>query len=123
VVHVSGKKNVVADALLRRPEEPGWEPPEQSEEDVDSFIDAELSALSLQLPALPLAFAACPADVSYSGNPLDNTYSEESQELARWILYQKRPEHLSGSKLTKFKKHALQFDVRERALFQIPSGN
>jgi hypothetical protein len=77
VVHVSGKKNVVANALLRQLEEPGWEPLEQSKEDVDSFINAKLSALSLQLPALPLAFAAYLADVSYSGNPLDNTYLEE----------------------------------------------
>jgi hypothetical protein len=37
--HVLGKKNVVADALLQRPEAPRWVPPDYPEDDVEEFID------------------------------------------------------------------------------------
>ena len=47
IVHVAGKKNVVADALSRRLEEDGWEPPLEPEEDVEEFIDAQLSSSRL----------------------------------------------------------------------------
>ena len=123
IAHVSGKKNVVADALSRRPEEPGWEPPDKEEEDVDDFIDAALNSTTIGAEELEMEFAACTADLSFSETPLEDTYSKESQELARWILYRKKPENLQGSQLTRFKKKALQFDVKEGVLFQIPSGN
>jgi hypothetical protein len=47
VRHVEGKKNVVADALSRKPEEPGWKPPKELEDDVEDFIDKQLGAISL----------------------------------------------------------------------------
>ena len=47
IVHIPGKKNVVADALLRRPEPEGWEPPEEPEEDVEDFINAHLNAAQI----------------------------------------------------------------------------
>jgi hypothetical protein len=40
IVYVAGKKNVVADALLRRPEGDDWELLDEPEEDVEEFIDA-----------------------------------------------------------------------------------
>jgi hypothetical protein len=40
IVYVAGKKNVVADALSRRPEEDDWELPDEPEEDIEEFIDA-----------------------------------------------------------------------------------
>jgi hypothetical protein len=40
IVYVAGKKNVVADALLRRPEGDDWELLDKPEEDVEEFIDA-----------------------------------------------------------------------------------
>jgi hypothetical protein len=43
IIYILGKKNVVADALLRRLEVDGWELPMEPEDDVEDFIDAYLS--------------------------------------------------------------------------------
>jgi hypothetical protein len=48
--HVAGKKNVVADALSRRPQALGWSPPEEPEDDVEDFIDRHLGAMTLEVP-------------------------------------------------------------------------
>jgi hypothetical protein len=127
IVHVAGKKNVVADALSRRPEEDGWEPPEEAEEDVEDFIDAHLNSARLILgPAAPctlaLQYGSCPVNLSFDSTPLDPTYNAESQEIATWILFRKRPERLSQSEFIRFKRKALRMTVRERHLFTLPSG-
>ena len=124
IVHVAGKKNVVADALSRRPEPEGWEPPSESEEDVDDLIDSAINSVALHLPNHErLLYSACSTNTSFEGHPLDKTYPEESQAIARWILFRQRPEGLAGHQLTKFKKKALQFIVQDQYLFQIASGN
>jgi hypothetical protein len=51
VRHIEGKKNVVADALSRRPEHSGWELPKEPQEDVEEFIDKQLGSMSLLDPA------------------------------------------------------------------------
>ena len=124
IVHVAGKKNVVADALSRRPEPEGWEPPSESEEDVDDLIDSAINSVALHLPNHErLLYSACSTNTLFEGHLLDETYLEESQAIARWILFRQRPEGLAGHQLTKFKKKALQFIVQDRYLFQIASGN
>jgi hypothetical protein len=83
IVHVAGKKNVVADALSRRPESKGWEPPEEPEEDVEDFIDAHLNAIQLLINDAPaLEYSMCRADLSFEDEPLEGSYSEESQAIA-----------------------------------------
>jgi len=54
IKHVEGKKNVVADGLLRRAEAPGWTLPDELEEDVESFIDKHLGNVTLHRMGLYL---------------------------------------------------------------------
>jgi hypothetical protein len=127
IVHVEGKKNVVADALSRRPEPDGWTPPKEPEEDVEEFIDAQLSSARLVIGkaadcTLALQYGACQVDLSFTEEPLDEAYSSESQQIAAWILFRTRPEGLSRAELRKFKAKALRMTVRERHLFTLPSG-
>ena len=118
IVHVPGKKNVVADALSRRPEAEGWEPPDEPEEDIEDFIDGELNAVKLQLRSLTISYnleySQCSADTDFNKKLLDDTYSAESQEMAAWIQFWRKPERLSGKEWTKFKKDALKHIVREK---------
>ena len=74
----------MANALSRRPEPEGWTPPEELEEDVEDFIEAHLNATQLTFmkdkEAIPaLLYRSCPADLSFSEQPLDENYLEESQ--------------------------------------------
>jgi hypothetical protein len=78
IVHIAGKKNVVADALLRRLEPEGWELPKELEEDVEDFIDAYLNAIQLLIDdALALEYSMCRADLSVKDEPLEGNYSKE----------------------------------------------
>jgi hypothetical protein len=77
----------VADALLRRPEADDWELPDEPEEDVEEFIDAQLSTARLIIGeaagcSLALRYGLCLSDLSFNDVPLDGAYSSESQELA-----------------------------------------
>ena len=47
IVYMLGKKNVVADALLRQPKVEGWELPDKLEEDIEDFINSKLNAVKL----------------------------------------------------------------------------
>lgn len=83
IVHVAGKKNVVADALLRRLEEDGWELLDEPEDDVEDFIDLYLNAIRLDFgPEAPLPtallYGTTSVDLSFSESPLDGAYSDES---------------------------------------------
>jgi hypothetical protein len=75
LVHVSGKKNTVANRLSRMPQPDGWEPPDEPAE--DDFIDMELNFTQLtfktpQTRRLTLA----------TEQVLKDSYLEESQEIA-----------------------------------------
>jgi hypothetical protein len=48
---------------------------------------------------------------------LKDSYLEESQEIAHWIINQRLPARLLKGEVTKFKQNALQYIVQERHLF------
>ena len=79
IVYVAGKKNVVANALLRRPKPEGWEPLSESEEDVNDLINSAINSVALHLPNYKrLLYSACSTNTSFKGHLLDKTYLEES---------------------------------------------
>jgi hypothetical protein len=69
-----------------------------------------------------LQYGNCLVDLSFEDRPLVESYSDEHQDLAAWILFKKRPEHLSRAELRKFKHKAKMHYVREGHLFTLPTG-
>ena len=70
IVYIPGKKNVVADALLRRPKLEGQEPLEELEEDVEDFINAYLNAAQIiqednRIRLTNLLYGNCVVDVLF----------------------------------------------------------
>jgi hypothetical protein len=51
-------------------------------------------------------------------DPLDSTYSEESQEIARFLVRMERPAGRHGRELSKWKRNALRYFVEGRMLFR-----
>ncbi|KAF7446281.1 Asp-protease-2 domain containing protein [Pyrenophora tritici-repentis] len=123
------ERQLLEELLFRREAALAWDfrESEEPEEDVEDFIEAHLNAVQLVVQEIydttpALQYGCCPADLSFSDKPLDDCYSEESQQLAAWILFRKRPEHLNKAEFRKFKQKALRMTVRERHLFTLPSG-
>jgi len=111
VRHVPGKKNSLADGLSRRP--PDGERPDEPTEDIEEFIDCELSTLE---------YTASPVEMEVD-LPLENSYSEESQKIAKWLVTLRRPEEMNTKEFKRFKRQALKFLVRNRQLFRRQSKN
>lgn len=113
VKHVPGKTHTVADGLSRKPPGPSdiWE--RDNEEDIDDWVDKQLNCVY-----------AYPAEVFSEEEVLYPGYSEEHQEIAKFLLNgMQKPSHLKGSNWTKFRKEALKFVVRERHLFRRATKN
>ena len=118
IVYITRKKNVIANALLQRPKPEGQKPLLELEEDINNLINSAINLVALYLPNYKrLLYLACSTNTLFKDHLLDKTYLEESQAIARWILFWQRPEGLAGHQLTKFKKKALQFIVQNRYLF------
>ena len=106
-----GKKNSLADGLSQQL--PDGERPNKPEEDIKEFIDYKLGALE---------YTAAPIEME-TGQPLEDSYSEGSQKIARWLVTLRRPEKMNTKEFKKFKHHALKFLVRNRQLFRRQSKN
>ena len=110
VRHIPGQKNGAADGLSRRPPDPG-ELRDEPDEDIEDFIDAEIGSIQV-----------APLEMS-EDLPLEDSYSEDSQRIARYLTTLLRPVELSAREFWRFKRRALRHLVRGRHLFRRASKN
>jgi len=102
VRHIPGKKNSVADGLSRKPEGPSDQTDRNFEGDIEDFIDAQLNVVQTRV--------------------LDNSYSEEHEELAKFLVSLQRPTNLSSSDFRRLKKTAQTFMVKKGKLWKRPKS-
>ena len=112
--HVPGKKHTAADGLSRRPRGSSDDIDEAHEENIDDFIDEQLNCVRV-----------CPVSVSEVEKelPLEESYSEESQRIARYLTTLTWPSGMDRKAFRKFKSWALQFLVRDKQLFKRANKN
>jgi hypothetical protein len=72
IKHVSGKKNIVANALLRYLKPKGWEAPKELEDDVEEFIENLIANVET-------------GTLRTSRRVLRDEYSEELEEYAVFL--------------------------------------
>jgi hypothetical protein len=123
VRHVPGKKNVVADALSRKPTGPIAD----EDGELDDWVDNHLDAVHVNVRPIAVWQPSGDGSASPAGEdsdaPLDGTYGEQSQQIARWLLTMRRPAQMTRSEFRNFKRSAMRYVVRDRQLFRKQSKN
>lgn len=110
VVHVKGSDNPVADALSRKPAGPSDDEDRRHEGDIEDWCDltlAQLSAPESEADQTPLLRDDC-------------FWSEQSKQIARFLVHGELPLNLKGKRLDTFRRTALQFVVHEQILWRLP---
>ena len=74
VKHMPSRKNVVANSLSRRPANKDGSL--GATEDLDDYVDEQLGIFCIRV---------IPLELDDKVRVLDNTYSEKSEELVRWL--------------------------------------
>ena len=128
VRHVAGTKHLAADGLSRRPWTP--EDDEESEEDVEEFLDNQLYCVGVHSMRLIVAAIGVenedPGDQELPWTTVLNPaseYTEVHEEYARWLSSLKKPGKYRGRQWTKFKGEAMKYLVRDGELFRRGSKN
>ena len=120
VKHVPGTKNGAADGLSRRPATEEELCEQALERDIDDFIAAEISFLRVAVsPVDTMISVEIPAtgDPARSSRVLGESYSDESERIAKFLTTLQRPPEMSRSEFSMFKKKALKFVVQDGHLF------
>jgi hypothetical protein len=119
VRHIEGRKNVVADALSRRPEEPGWTPPEEPEEDVEEFIDKQLGSMTLtqEGPMSELKLAYATQSQAFDLSVLDTLETAYFRNIAQWLVTMQNPAQLNRRGMRNLRRQARKFCVKEGILW------
>lgn len=115
VKHIPGKRNGAADGLSRRPATQEELQDQAMEPDIDDFIAAEVSYLRVAVNPVE-------TELSAENNPeddrvLDDSYSDESEQIAKYLTTLRRPAEMSRGQFHAFKKGALKYAVQDRHLF------
>ena len=112
VRHVKGKKHTAADGLSRRPHTQQEQEEIAREVDIDEWIEAELGSLRMY-----------PATLTDEGRVLEESYSEKSEEIAKYLLTLRKPPGMGTKEFRKWRKEALKYKVQDRHLFRRNTKN
>jgi hypothetical protein len=113
----------VADGLSRRPRTESDDIDKQNEEDIEDFLDTELAILSI----VPISVVPKNSEKSEKFRTpiriLNETYSEESQRIVKYLTTLQKPEGQTASEFQQFRKKAMKYAVRNALLFRRESKN
>jgi hypothetical protein len=104
VKHIPGNKNTAADGLSRRGREHPSDIVEQREQDIDEWIATELGAITVFGTSTKRLMSP---DHNSQERILNDTYSNDSEEIARFLINLKRLVTVKLSNFKHFKNKAL----------------
>ena len=97
------------------------------EGDIDDFIDAEMYRINVALVRVCLMITENGEEIPADSDPLvldaGSAYSEDSENIARFLVTLQRSDGMEREEFRKFRDRALKFHVSEKQLFKRTSKN